>query len=176
MWLIPATETTLRKKQEGNRLVFNCVMGCADIAANATALKAYFPCVEDMYVPLTGVSHYGETIEELHVRSAIAMKRLLDDLRRNAPDVRTVLIMTHAATKIALGRALTKNIKLDVRTGTCSVDKYSAKQNGQLGQWEMEFTGKTDFLSKGEEMHWTFANINAPGSQEDIASRQIGKL
>lgn len=130
--------------------------------APPSTMKRLFPdLIKEDYEPVLRVSTSGETINEHHERCQLAMKKLVSELK-NEPEVKTVLLVTHAAPKIAIGRALTGNPSEDVRTGVCSVDKYVLPEGkiGEPGDWELEYTGKTDFLSHGEEMHWNFGMLN----------------
>jgi transcription factor C subunit 7 len=142
------------------------------VPASAKTLKGYFPELNEDYVPLLVVSPDGETEDELHDRCKEVITNLVASLKSSPID--RLLIVTHAATKIALGRALVGDRGLEVRTGTCSLDKYVLPEgnSGQPGDWVVEFHGKTDFLWDGEEMHWSFHNAYDPGSSEDALARR----
>lgn len=130
-------------------------------AASNETLHDFFPEVKADYKRLVPVDPKGETIEQLHERTIEAVKVLVNDLK-NEPDVETILICTHAATKIALGRALTGDSELDIRTGVCSMDKYVIKTGteGMPGEWTQEMNGEASYLEDGEEMHWSFGMLN----------------
>ncbi|CAN6674888.1 transcription factor tau 55 kDa subunit [Trichomonascus vanleenenianus] len=141
---------------------------------NARQLDKLFPdLIKQDYTPLLVPSRKGETEDEIHERCIETVRRLVSELR-NEPEIKTILIVTHAASKIALGRALVGDRNFEVRTGTCSIDKYVMKPDseGEPGEWTCEYTGKTDFLPRGEEMHWSFDIQYAPGSTEDIRARE----
>lgn len=129
--------------------------------APTAVMKRLFPdVVNGDYEPVLRVPTSGETMDELHARCREALARLLAELQ-NEPAIKTVLLVTHAAPKIALGRALTGNPDEDIRTGVCSVDKFTLRDGraGAPGDWRLDYTGKTDFLSSGEEMHWSFGRF-----------------
>mgnify|MGYP001584736483 FL=1 len=67
--------------------------------------------------------------------------------------VKHVVIFTHAATNIAMARALMGR-RESVRSGTCSVGKYVRKGQGRegLGEWARLMDGECGFLEKGEEV------------------------
>lgn len=90
------------------------------------------------------------------------------------PNVKSLIIVCHAATKIALGMSLMEfdsvrdeinfvdetgfdsKVAKYLKAGTCSLDKYSFQNNGKKS-WKLMYNGRTDFLSKGEEMNWHFS-------------------
>lgn len=102
----------------------------------------------------------GETREELHLRAQTFLRLLILYLDSHPERPRTVLLMTHAATNIALGRALMGEVPdgtstKEVRTGCCSLGKYvreAEARSGELGVWKQELNGDCSFLKKGEEV------------------------
>ncbi|KAK9453838.1 histidine phosphatase superfamily [Dipodascopsis uninucleata] len=125
--------------------------------ASHESLKKYFNRVVVDYEPLFVPSTSGETIQELHDRGVQVLSDLIDLYNEKYPEVRTILICTHAATMIILGRALVGDSSLPVRTGTCSVSMYEADpNNNRPGNWTAILNGYTEHLSAGEERHWSF--------------------
>lgn len=119
----------------------------------------------------------GETEEEIFDRANLFWKVFFPVFHVKHPEVENILIVTHAATKIALGLSLLKlggvldyinEEKEILRAGACSLDKYERKGNG----WEIVMNGNCDFLSGGEEMNWTFHSQFEAGSDEDIKARK----
>ena len=76
---------------------------------------------------------------------------------------KSIVIFTHAATNIAMGRALLNDREVAIRSGTCSIGQYSragdlslAKERDGLGAWESMMVGRScDHLKKGEEVSLT---------------------
>lgn len=129
--------------------------------APVSVMKRLFPdVVKEDYEPVLRVPTSGETMEELHSRCREALGKLMAELQ-NEPAIKTILIVTHAAPKIAIGRALTGNANEEIRTGVCSVDKFTLLDGkaGEPGDWKLEYTGETGFLKDGEEMHWSFGML-----------------
>ncbi|ABN65550.1 putative transcription initiation factor [Scheffersomyces stipitis CBS 6054] len=118
----------------------------------------------------------GESNEDIFVRANEFWKRFLPVFEEKYPDIETIMIITHAATKIALGASLLRlSGVLDYidddnntfRAGACSLDKYVRTSDG----WDMKMNGNTEFLAGGEEMHWDFRSTYEAGSDEDIKAR-----
>ena len=111
--------------------------------ANAETLEKLFGFYDGGWRPSIVPSQRGETIEELHDRCAYAMARILEEEDGvNAAEggaderaERAILICTHAASMIAVGRALTGRMPGDVceddfRTFTCGVSTFRRRRNG----------------------------------------------
>jgi transcription factor C subunit 7 len=122
------------------------------VPAPPDALHRYFPRVQAEYQSVSSVDPTGETQQELYSR----IKETLEKILTNEGDTNTLLIITHAATAIAIGHILTGNYEADIHTGTCSLSCYSTAKGEQMGNWSAEFTGKATFLSNGEVMNWSF--------------------
>ncbi|KAM0749120.1 phosphoglycerate mutase-like protein [Meredithblackwellia eburnea MCA 4105] len=123
----------------------------------ASRLTEWFPLIDPSNLSLLYPSQKGETIAQIHERAANVIQLLLDKWDKDG--VETVILFTHAATNIALGRSLTGNNELDIRSATCSVGKYERRGDGKLGQWEQTMNGSTHFLERGEERHWEFSYV-----------------
>ncbi|KAK9470021.1 histidine phosphatase superfamily [Dipodascopsis tothii] len=137
--------------------------------ADAATLKTWFPNVDTTYTPVAVPSREGETQEELHARAAAVVAELIAQCNAD-PAVKTMLICTHAATKIALGRALVGDPAMDVRTGTCSIGRYEVSgPDNSPGHWKCVQNGFVDHLSAGEERHWSFET-----GEYDFLDRQTG--
>lgn len=115
----------------------------------------------------------------IHLRAARLSKLLTAALA--AKGIRKVILFTHAATQIALCRALAGDVqegdpvlsqgaiepgqeeqlglwnddeRLSVAAATCSVSKFSAATMTTTTReaWQREWDGRTDFLERGEEV------------------------
>lgn len=139
------------------------------VPASCTRLAQWFPNIDTTYTSLLGVNPNGETEEDIHERCAKFMQLFVKDLDENRPEIKKVLMVTHAASKIALGRALLQDSQYQLRSGTCSLDKF--ERDPASGAWTIVSNGATEFLTNGEEMHWTFDSKFMPGSTEEAQSR-----
>ncbi|KAL3228532.1 Transcription factor tau 55 kDa subunit [Nakaseomyces bracarensis] len=145
-------------------------------------------------------SEKGETEEELFKRCQDVLDKFIRKIEEDFPNVETVMIITHGATKIALGLSLLgrpttrctvgEGSKEYLRCGSCSLDKFQVqpelKEDANANdedddelvttpplerKWLCTMNGNTEFLSRGEEMNWGFhLNVEA-GSDADIKSR-----
>lgn len=126
-------------------------------------------------VPNTG----GETEEAIFSRAQQFWEVFLPAFTKAHPEVTRVLLVTHAATKIALGMSLLNastlyddinfnGVPTKLRAGACSLDKFVDVES----EWKLVENGRTDFLSEGEEMNWNFDVKFEAGSTEDIKARK----
>lgn len=103
----------------------------------------------DGHDPLLYASRNGESFQGIHDRAATFFKILLEYMRDRHPDVKRILLVSHAATVIALGRAIVGDREMAIRAGTCSLSKYVRREEGK---WECEWNGWTGHLGKGEQV------------------------
>lgn len=96
------------------------------------------------YKPHIKASEKGETIEQLHERVAYALHKIIEECDRDG--VKTIVICTHAATLIALGRVLVGRMPQDVgeqdfRPFTCGLSTFERRTQGagiaeEVKDWE----------------------------------------
>ena len=126
----------------------------------------------------------GEGIAELHDRCAYVLARIISevDAASSTDEAESIVVSSHAAPIIAIGRALTGSMPedpttVDFHTYTCSVSKFTRKGSnkasvsrmpgGQLpltidwkngkgvgGGWLCEVNAGVDHLSNGGERDW----------------------
>lgn len=106
-------------------------------------LKELFPALDISYVPAVVPSRTGESIAQLHDRVAMTMDALIRQCDQSG--IRAMLLCSHAATIIALGRVLTGNMPDNVEAEdfcafTCGLSVYKRRNdiqvtgNNQIGQ------------------------------------------
>lgn len=107
----------------------------------------------------------------IHDRAAAFTELLELYIAEKYPNVKTIVLFSHAATVIALGRALCKDRELDIRAGTCSLSRYDWKKtktteegrnvseaddnvtkSGKSGKWDIGLNGWTGHLESGEQV------------------------
>lgn len=112
----------------------------------------------------------GEDEETVFARCTTFLSKFIPYMAANFPEIETVILVTHAATKIALGMALMGyssprdllkpehvlqgNKKL--RAGACSLDRFEFDGTN----WNVTMNGNVEFLSLGEEMNWNFGTLH----------------
>ncbi|WVQ82531.1 hypothetical protein IAT38_004660 [Cryptococcus sp. DSM 104549] len=72
-------------------------------------------------------SRKGESLQDLHDRAELFVDAWVSRVEAEHPGVKCVVIFAHAASLIALGRALTGDRKLDVTAGCASTALYQRK-------------------------------------------------
>lgn len=153
--------------------------------ANYSTLNKFFPdlLVEESEWPRDSAigivpSLEGESPEEIFDRCVLFWQKFVPIFEERYPKISNVLIITHAATAIALGMALLEKLsvfdyvneedKSYLRAGAASLSKYEREGT----HWNLTMNGNTEFLPKGEEMNWNFHSGFEAGSDEDIKNRK----
>ncbi|KAL9936861.1 hypothetical protein V8E36_004096 [Tilletia maclaganii] len=131
--------------------------------------------------PVLYPSVNGEDVNELHDRARLLLRRIERQCEILFPDVKRVLLVSHAATIIAIGRVLvhrgpgppweagtTEAAGYDVGAGTASVsqyDRYPRKRRRRIGELDAEsafehtLNGSCAHLSAGVEREWNFGHL-----------------
>ncbi|KAK2762199.1 hypothetical protein FQN54_001208 [Arachnomyces sp. PD_36] len=182
--------------------------------ASRTELQSHFPSILTSSSTSTrrhDKSHvipppHGETIPQLHDRLALTLSRIVAEVdseldaeeeknrEGGEQQSRAILICTHAASLIAIGRALTGNMpedpsEVDFRPFTAGLSTFvrrgrgkeagsggAVEEGGELdwkggkgigGGWDCVGNGECGFLSGGEERGW---NFNGEESFDSVVS------
>ena len=149
--------------------------------AKPDLLNSLFPRYDTAYEPTIVPSVNGESIADLHDRIAYALHKIIE--RSDREGVKAIIICSHAASILAIGRALTGRMPEDIeeqdfKPFTCGLSKFSRKSldahkdvkqwregydipripwkngAGVGGGWICELNGDCSFLSGGEERGW----------------------
>lgn len=143
-------------------------------------MNKLFPRYAKDYTPTIVPSVNGETIDDLHNRTAYALYRIIEQCDKDG--VETILICTHAASLYAIGRALVGRMpqkieEEDFRPFTCGLSTFIRRKVptvksdiqqwagpetgipevkwrdglGVQGGWDCTVNGDCRFLSGGEE-------------------------
>lgn len=130
--------------------------------APAAYMKQYVPELSLSWSPLLYPDAKGESISQLHARA----RRVLDLIQQRCHHLglSRVLLCSHAATIIAMGRVLLNDDADGKRTasigaGTCSLSKYTRPKDDAHAQWTQELNGDASFLPEGVEREWHFDMI-----------------
>ncbi|OCF37715.1 hypothetical protein I316_00842 [Kwoniella heveanensis BCC8398] len=136
---------------------------------SASSLAQHFPAnsLDETYSSTVYASRLGETIHGVHDRADLFVEAFVGRMEELYPDVRSVVIFSHAAAVIALGRALTGDRSLNVIAGTTTTSLYKRKtasptatssnsSAGGVGEWDILWNGRADYLPNGVERDWSF--------------------
>lgn len=137
--------------------------------SSAADLKTYFPEIDPFWSSVYYPTRKGETFDEVHDRVGGTLEALLPTVERRLPSKHSrILLVSHAATVIALSRQLLGDRGLPLRIGCCSLTDVIRKDNTPeevLGAWTAVALGKGDHLAGGATRDWGFedALINDEG-------------
>ncbi|CCT65907.1 related to transcription initiation factor [Fusarium fujikuroi] len=158
------------------------------VPAPSKRLKELFPAFDEDYSSAITPSRKGETINDLYGRVAAAVRAIIE--RCDAEGHRAVVLCTHAAVVITLGRILTGRIpkaveEEDFHAFTCGLSTYRRRGPGPkrtttlgpnesrppisdlspVGEWQCEIDSDCGFLTSGEERGWKFSGDESfPGT------------
>ncbi|KIR59163.1 transcription factor C subunit 7 [Cryptococcus bacillisporus CA1873] len=135
-------------------------------------LSPLFPpgSINPSYQPTLFPSRKGESLESLHERAELFIDAWARRVEGEWPDVECVVIFAHAASIIALGRALTGDRSLEVIAGCATTSLYARKPspsssssstipNPGSSQYTLLYSGRYDYLPLGLERDWSFADV-----------------
>jgi transcription factor C subunit 7 len=113
--------------------------------AEPKLLNSLFERYDVNYKPAIKPSENGETIEELHDRTAYALHKIIEQADNEG--VKAICICTHAAT-MQLPTSEWSGPETKIPTISWKGG------NGVGGGWEVKLNGDCSFLSGGEERGW----------------------
>ncbi|WFD03143.1 hypothetical protein MOBT1_001832 [Malassezia obtusa] len=124
----------------------------------AEHVQRHYAQVSTRWTPLLYPDPHGETIADVHHRMHACFARI--EARLAAWGIRRVLLVSHAASSIALGRMLLSGGEIErathaIRAGTASVSKYTREGDA----WVQAYNGNTSFLPGGSEREWDFSFV-----------------
>ncbi|KAI1413723.1 phosphoglycerate mutase-like protein [Hypoxylon sp. FL1857] len=94
-------------------------------SAPLNELQSLFPEIDADYASSPAPSRRGESLSQLHDRAAKVIASIIR--RSDQEGHKAVLICTHAAVVIALGRVLTGQMERDFGAFTCGLSKYKRR-------------------------------------------------
>lgn len=130
--------------------------------ASASALRAYFPEVDDSWSSIWYPSRKGEDVEQCHSRCNAFLGALVPEVERRFGDKhQRILLVSHAATIAALTRELVGNRDLPVRVGCCSLTEMHRSKGATdvVGQWEAKRLADGSHLREGASRDWGFEDV-----------------
>ncbi|KAF8892944.1 histidine phosphatase superfamily [Infundibulicybe gibba] len=150
---------------------------------SADSLQSFFPEIDRCWSSVLYPSRKGEDVTEVHERAAKFLDTFIPEIERKFPGKHTnILLVSHAATIIALARELLGDRKLDLRVGCCTITEVTRKPSQLiLGGWESRRLADGSHLQGGAQREWGFEDIQiadgkvvedpgVPGTENDIDS------
>ncbi|KAI0724507.1 histidine phosphatase superfamily [Cerioporus squamosus] len=150
--------------------------------ASASALRAHFAEIDDSWQSIYYPSRKGEDIPGLHDRSRELMQALVPAVEeRFGGKHKRILLVTHAATAIALTRELVGDRSLPLRVGCCTLTDLQRAQGTRdaVGNWHPKKLADGGHLKDGVTREWGFDNCiivdgkvidhhGEPGSEKEV--------
>jgi len=136
--------------------------------SSATALKAYFPEIDDSWSSVWYPTRKGESLAALHDRVAGCLTVLVPEVQRRFSGAhKRILLVSHAATVIALARELVGDRDLSFQAACCSLtvldrnkDAAAATARGAVvGGWTAILLGGGEHLKDGLQRPWGFSDV-----------------
>ncbi|KAI0271369.1 histidine phosphatase superfamily [Gloeopeniophorella convolvens] len=125
----------------------------------ASALQAFFPEIDPAWSSVYYSSRRGEDVDGVHARAAGALAALVPEVARRFPPAQhaRVLLVSHAATTIALARALLGRREMPLRIACCSLSMFERAEGGS--GWAARVLGDGSHLKDGPQRDWGFEDI-----------------
>ena len=125
-------------------------------------LAPFFENLDPEHVSAHVPNSRGERILDLHERVREVLVSIVGALDQEPEEPRALLICTHAATMIAIGRILTGRVPEDLdeddfQCYTASLSKFVRKGTEEekvFGGWDCVLNAETGYLSGGAERGW----------------------
>jgi len=133
--------------------------------SSANVLKAHFPEIDDSWSSLWYSSRKGEDVDGLHDRIAGFLTVFLPEVQRRFSGAhKRILLVSHAATVIALAQELVGERSLSFRAACCSLSVLDRKvgdaaQLAAVGGWTARVLSDGSHLKDGAQRDWGFEDI-----------------
>jgi len=130
--------------------------------ASASSLHSYFNEIDDSWSSVWYPSRKGEDVEQCHGRASGCLKALITEVeRRYSGKHRRILLVSHAATVIALTHELLGNRGLPLRVGCCTLTEVVRERDEieAVGSWQAKRLADGSHLKDGSSRDWGFEDI-----------------
>ncbi|KZT06930.1 phosphoglycerate mutase-like protein [Laetiporus sulphureus 93-53] len=135
--------------------------------ANAATLRGHFPKIDDSWSSVWYPSRKGEDVEQCHDRCNGLLQALIPEIQRKfGGKHKRILLISHAATIIALARELLGDRSMPLRVGCCSLTEVCSTQNEPpVGHWRPKRLADGSHLKEGASRDWGFEDIVIAGGK-----------
>jgi transcription factor C subunit 7 len=133
--------------------------------SSANTLKTHFPEIDASWSSLWYPTRKGEDLDALHDRIADFLTVFFPEVQRRFSGThRRILLVSHAATVIALARELVGVRSLSFRAACCSLSMLDRKvgddaQLAVVGGWTARVLGEGSHLKDGPQRDWGFEDV-----------------
>ncbi|KAL6302183.1 histidine phosphatase superfamily [Sparassis latifolia] len=128
---------------------------------SASSLRSYFPHIDDSWSSIWYPSRRGEDVEQCHDRVNGLLCALIPEVERRFSDKhKRILLVSHAATIIALSRELVGKRDLPLRVGCCTLSVLDRPDDTKIvGHWNPQRLADGAHLKDGASREWGFEDI-----------------
>lgn len=129
---------------------------------SASSLQAYFSEIDPSWYTVWYPSRKGEDVEEIHARIDGFLGVFIPEIKRRYVGKHSrILLVSHAATVIALARTLLGTKDLPLRVGCCSLSEFTCTSNTGRGglSWTATRLADGSHLKEGASRDWGFEDI-----------------
>ncbi|KAF7791896.1 hypothetical protein EIP86_002920 [Pleurotus ostreatoroseus] len=136
--------------------------------AQPAVLRQWFPEIDAAWQPIYYPSRKGEDIAECHDRTAAFLSALVPEVeRRFAGRHKRILLVSHAATIIALNHELLGDREVPMRIGCCSLTEMRRKEEAEkvVGGWAPVRVGDGSHMKEGSTREWGFEDVMVKDGQ-----------
>ena len=138
---------------------------------DAHFLQTHVQEVDPMWKSIHFPPRRGESIDHVHHRTEEVLKALVPHVENTFKGQhQQILLVSHAATIIALARSLVGDRSLSLRPGCCSLSHFERKKDadGLFGAWNPLLLAHHDHLSEGMMKDWGFEDIEVEGVKVSV--------
>ncbi|KAH9898443.1 histidine phosphatase superfamily [Cubamyces lactineus] len=130
--------------------------------ASAAELRTYFPEIDESWQSIYYPSRKGEDVEQVHDRASGLLRALVPYIEHKFDDKhKRILLVSHAATVIALTHELMGDRDLPLRVGCCTLTELRRKPEEPeiVGNWETKRLADGGHLKEGSTREWGLEDI-----------------
>ncbi|KAJ3544948.1 hypothetical protein NM688_g5686 [Phlebia brevispora] len=130
--------------------------------AQATTLRQWFPEIDPSWKSIWYPSRKGEDVDECHDRTAGFLEAFVPEVeQRFGQQHKRILLVSHAATIIALNHSLLGDRQIPMRIGCCSLSVMKRKESAPKieGGWVALKIGDGSHMKEGATREWSFDDV-----------------
>ncbi|KAF9015204.1 histidine phosphatase superfamily [Cyathus striatus] len=122
---------------------------------SAASLKAYFDVIDPSWSSVWYPSRKGEDVSEIHQRTDGFVETFIPEVERKFHQKHSrILLVSHAATVIALVRSLAGNRELPLKVGCCTLSELTRKPSSTT-----QMLADGSHMAQGSSREWGFEDI-----------------